>query len=238
MRRPLAEPLPESWRSLLRESVEKLFPDLSSFLEEEYGKGQVFPPYEEIFSAFALTPPEKVKVLLLGQDPYHDENQAHGLAFSVRDGVKKPASLRNIIKEYTADTGFPAPESGSLVPWAKEGVLLLNTVLTVRAHEADSHKGHTWELFTDSVISAVNAFPRHIVFLLWGNPAGKKLPLIDQTRHTVLCSAHPSPLSAHRGFFGSHPFSRCNEALARHGQEKVNWDLSQKETPGKEEQNL
>lgn len=230
MERSLLDMLPEKWRNILKNPLlEKNLANISAFLEEEKRKGfEIYPAHKDLFSAFRYTEPEKVKVLLLGQDPYHEPRQAHGLAFSVPPGVKKPPSLQNIFKEYEKDTALQAPEDGSLIPWAEEGVLLLNTVLTVRAHEANSHKEAGWEVFTDSVIKAVDSFPRHIVFILWGKPAQKKLSLIDRTRHTVIISAHPSPLSAYRGFFGSRPFSCCNEALLLHGQERINWDLAKK----------
>lgn len=233
---PLWENLPGAWFDILKERLpEELLVSLDRFLAEEYKEQEIFPPYKDIFHAFCLTPPEKLKVLLLGQDPYHEPGQAHGLAFSVPDGVKKPPSLRNILKEYERDTQKKAPRQSSLEPWAKEGVLLLNTVLTVRAHKANSHKEKGWEIFTDSVISAVNDFPRHIVFLLWGNPAQKKLPLIDSGKHTVITSAHPSPLSAYRGFFGSSPFSRCNEALLQHKGSVIDWSLEKTDKSGEEE---
>ena len=227
MKNKLIQMIPDPWKILLADTLEKEeFALLADFLEKEYSSSEIYPPFEDIFHSLRLTPPEKIKAVLLGQDPYHGEGQAHGLAFSVKEGVKHPASLRNIFREYASDTSFPVPRSGSLVPWAEEGVLLLNTVLTVRAHEANSHKGHYWESFTDDVIRKVNLLPQHIVFLLWGTPAQKKLSLIDQTKHTVLCNAHPSPLSAYRGFFSSRPFSRTNAALAGYGIDGINWDLS------------
>ena len=222
----LIEKMPEKWRETLKETLyASSFASLAAFLEEEYKNREIYPVYDEIFSAFTYTEPENVKVVILGQDPYHEPGQAHGLAFSVKDGVKFPPSLRNIFKEYERDTTFPAPRSGSLIPWAKEGVLLLNTVLTVRKHEANSHKGKGWEEFTDEVIRRINAFPEHIVFLLWGAPAQKKIPLIDAHKHSIITSAHPSPLSAYRGFFGSSPFSLCNKVLLQHGRKEINWKL-------------
>ena len=227
MKNRLIQMIPDPWKILLADTVEKEeFALLADFLEKEYSSSEIYPPFEDIFNSLRLTSPEKIKAVLLGQDPYHGEGQAHGLAFSVKEGVKHPASLRNIFKEYASDMSLPVPGSGSLGPWAEEGVLLLNTVLTVRAHEANSHKGHYWECFTDDVIRKVNLLPQHIVFLLWGAPAQKKLSLIDQTKHTVLCNAHPSPLSAYRGFFSSRPFSRTNAALAGYGIDGINWDLS------------
>ncbi|NCC94727.1 MAG: uracil-DNA glycosylase, partial [Opitutae bacterium] len=180
---------------------------------ERAAGAQVFPPERRIFHALQLTPPAAVRAVLLGQDPYHDDGQAEGLAFSVPAGVKFPPSLRNIFKEYAADLGRPVPESGSLRDWAENGVLLLNSVLSVRAHEAGSHRKFGWESFTDAVIRSLNRKQERIVFLLWGNFALAKRPLIDETRHTVLANVHPSPLSAHRGFFGSRPFSQAELAL-------------------------
>ena len=196
---------------------------LEAFLTEEWRTQTVFPPRDEIFTALRLTPPEKVRVLIVGQDPYHDDGQAHGLCFSVRKGVSLPPSLRNIFKELEADLGVTAPRHGDLTEWARQGVLLLNTVLTVRAHQAHSHAGRGWETFTDTIIRAVSAKPEPVVFVLWGGPAQKKLPLIDQTRHTVVQSAHPSPLSAYRGFLGSRPFSGINQALQANGFPAIDW---------------
>ncbi len=216
--RNLEEMLPPDWRELLLPALRTdSFRRLSGFLAKEYAEQQVFPPEEDLFRAFRLTPVQSVRVLILGQDPYHDEGQANGLAFSVRDGVPFPPSLRNIFKEMNADLQIPVPDSGSLDHWAEQGVLLLNTVLTVRAHAPASHQKQGWEAFTDAVIRAVSALPRPVVFVLWGAPAQKKLPLIDSSRHTVLLSAHPSPLSAYRGFFGSRPFSAINRALEKTG---------------------
>ncbi len=223
----LAEMLPAEWRTVLDSALHaESFQALSAFLEQEYADRQIFPPKEDLFSAFRLTPPGKVRVLILGQDPYHDDGQAHGLAFSVRPGMKFPPSLRNIFKELNADLGVPTPDSGSLECWARQGVLLLNTVLTVRAHSAGSHQKHGWEEFTDAVIRAVSGFPSPVVFVLWGAPAQKKLPLIDASHHTVLQSAHPSPLSAFRGFFGSRPFSAINRALERTGTPPIEFGSS------------
>lgn len=219
--------LPEEWRRLLSGALGSgSFEKLAAFLDAEYRTQTVFPPREELFTAFRLTPPDKVKVVILGQDPYHDEGQAHGLAFSVKAGVRFPPSLRNIFKELNSDLNLPVPESGSLTAWAGRGVLLLNTVLTVRAHQPASHKKQGWESFTDSVIATLSREKKHLVFVLWGAPAQSKLPLIDQSRHTVICSAHPSPLSAHRGFFGSRPFSAVNHDLTAHGMEAIDWDLT------------
>jgi len=217
--------LPESWRGVLAgETEQPYFERLAEFVAAERAGHQVFPPRGEVFSALEATPYERVKVVLLGQDPYHDDGQAHGMCFSVRPGTKVPPSLRNIFKEREADLGLPVPASGYLMPWAERGVLLLNTVLTVRAHEANSHKGKGWEAFTDAVIRAVSARPEPAVFVLWGNHAKKKLPLIDTGRHAVVQGAHPSPLSA-RLFLGSRPFSQIDKALADLGQPPMDWSL-------------
>lgn len=210
--------LPAEWRNVLRPALQtESFRRLSDFLTKEYAEQKVFPSEQDLFRAFRLTPPDAVRVLILGQDPYHDDGQANGLAFSVRDGMPLPPSLRNIFKEMNADLHVPIPDSGSLDHWAEQGILLLNTVLTVRAHAPASHQKKGWEAFTDAVIRTVSAFSRPVVFVLWGGPAQKKLPLIDLSRHTVLQSAHPSPLSAYRGFFGSRPFSAINRALEKAG---------------------
>ena len=210
--------LPEKWRNVLLPALQtESFRRLSDFLTKEYAEQKIFPPEQDLFRAFRLTPPDAVRVLIRGQDPYHDDGQANGLAFSVRDGMPFPPSLRNIFKEMNADLHVPIPDSGSLDHWAEQGILLLNTVLTVRAHAPASHQKKGWEAFTDAVIRTVSTFPRPVVFVLWGGPAQKKLPLIDLSRHTVLQSAHPSPLSAYRGFFGSRPFSAINRALEKAG---------------------
>ena len=220
----LASMLPASWRAELDSALRaESFRKLQAFLEEEYAAGPVFPPAEDLFSAFRLTPPDKVRVLILGQDPYHDDGQAHGLAFSVRPGVRFPPSLRNIFQELRDDLCIPVPAHGSLESWAKQGVLLLNTVLTVRAHAPASHQKHGWEEFTDAVIRTIGSRETPVIFVLWGAPAQKKKRLIDTTRHLVLESAHPSPLSAYRGFFGSRPFSRINEELRKHGFAEIDW---------------
>ena len=224
--------LPEAWREFLCDAVDAgSFRQLSSFLNAEYREQTVFPPLDDLFTAFRLTPPDRVKTVILGQDPYHDEGQAHGLAFSVRAGVRFPPSLRNIFKELNADLNLPVPKDGLLTPWAEQGVLLLNTVLTVRAHQPGSHRKHGWERFTDAVISRLSERSKHLIFILWGAPAQSKLPLIDRTKHTVICSAHPSPLSAHRGFFGSRPFSAVNRDLAAHGMTPIVWGMSGREQP-------
>ncbi|MCD0485830.1 uracil-DNA glycosylase [Streptacidiphilus sp. ASG 303] len=217
--------MPESWRPVLAGQTEQpYFHRLAEFVAGERAAHQVFPPQGEVFSALAATPYEKVRVLLLGQDPYHDDGQAHGMCFSVRPGTKVPPSLRNIFKELKSDLGVETPDNGYLMHWAEQGVLLLNTVLTVRAHEANSHKGKGWETFTDAVIRAVNDREEPCVFVLWGNHAKKKLPLIDTSRHAVVQGAHPSPLSA-RLFLGSRPFSQIDKALADLGYEPLDWRI-------------
>lgn len=218
--------LPASWRPVLGAELEKpYFQDLRRFLAAERAAGPVFPPEDDVFSAFEATPYDQVRVLVLGQDPYHDDGQAHGLAFSVRPGVRPPPSLVNMFKELHADLGVPRPDHGCLLPWARQGVLLLNTVLTVRAHQAASHRGKGWETFTDEVIRAVAGKPERVVFVLWGSHAHKKARLIDAARHTVLKGVHPSPLSAKGGFFGSKPFSAVNSALTAAGSPPIDWHL-------------
>jgi uracil-DNA glycosylase len=215
------------WNPLLRSEFEKPYwQELQQFVRSEREHGPVYPASDEVFACLHLTPYADTKVLILGQDPYHGPGQAHGLCFSVRDGVAKPPSLQNIFKELQSDLGVPVPSTGTLEPWARQGVLLLNAVLTVRARNAGSHAGKGWEAFTDEVIRVVNAKPEPVVFILWGSYARKKRTLIDTSRHVVLESAHPSPLSAHNGFFGSRPFSRANEALIAHGREPIDWSLS------------
>ncbi|AFZ23338.1 Uracil-DNA glycosylase [Cylindrospermum stagnale PCC 7417] len=215
-----------SWQAVLTEEFDKpYFRKLQDFLEEERLFDNIYPPDEHVFSAFELTPYEKVNVLLLGQDPYHDENQAHGLCFSVKPGIKLPPSLVNIFKELKADIGFDLPNNGYLVTWAKQGVLMLNAVLTVKAHIPNSHKNKGWETFTDAVISKVNQKTDPVVFVLWGGYAKKKLKLIDTNRHIVIQSAHPSPLSAHNGFFGSKPFSAINSALRSCNKSEIDWQI-------------
>ena len=219
-------PLPRSWKPVLADQLRQpYFAKLREFVEREQEQYRVFPPASDIFNALKYTPYDEVRVVLLGQDPYHGEGQAHGLAFSVRPGVRRPPSLANVFKELHADVGCPKPKDGSLVPWAEQGVLLLNAVLTVRAHQANSHKNKGWEKFTDAVITAVGHKPDPVVFLLWGSPAQKKMKLIDTGRHVIIRSAHPSPLSARAGFFGSKPFSKANAALAVAGKPPVEWCL-------------
>ena len=214
------------WNPVLREELaQPYWASLQEFVAAERASAQVFPPADEVFNALHLTPYASVKVLILGQDPYHGPGQAHGLCFSVRRGVPAPPSLVNIHKELRSDLGIDPPDHGNLEAWARQGVLLLNAVLTVRAHHAASHAGKGWETFTDQVIRAVNDKTEPVVFILWGSYARKKKPLIDQQRHVVIESAHPSPLSAHNGFFGSQPFSRANAALMAAGREPVDWSL-------------
>ena len=218
--------LPGTWHELLASEVgQPYFQKLAHFVDEEREHETVYPPEPEVFSALELASYEKVRVLLLGQDPYHDANQAHGLCFSVRPGIKPPPSLVNIFKELRNDLGCSIPNNGYLVPWAKQGVLMLNAVLTVRAHKPNSHKGHGWERFTDEVIRKVNAKEQRVVFILWGAYAQKKRELIDTSRHTIVEAAHPSPLSARNGFFGSKPFSAVNAALREAGEGEIDWQI-------------
>ncbi len=219
--------LPPAWSSFLADEIAKpYFQDLQTFLNNERAEQQVFPAEEDVFAAFGLTPVDAVRVVILGQDPYHDVGQAHGLAFSVMPGVAIPASLRNIFKELQDDLGIVPASHGCLLNWAKQGVLLLNTVLTVRAHSANSHRGKGWETFTDAVIQRLSCQSKTLIFVLWGKPAqAKKKKLIDLARHTIIESAHPSPLSARTGFFGSKPFSRVNLALRESGQAEIDWAI-------------
>ena len=215
-----------AWQNILSEETDQpYFKTLQDFLKKERDTHTVYPPDAEVFTAFDQTPFDQVRVFILGQDPYHDEGQAHGLAFSVRPGINPPPSLVNIFKELQADTGCERPDHGCLIPWAQQGVLLLNTVLTVRAHQPGSHQDQGWEIFTDAVIDRINGRPAPVVFVLWGSAAQKKAKMIDTGRHTIIQSAHPSPLSAHRGFFGSRPFSAINKALHESGQPEINWRL-------------
>lgn len=218
-----------SWQAALgRELDQPYVRKLAGFVAAQRETEQVFPPAEEVFAAFEHTPFEQVRVLILGQDPYHDDGQAHGLAFSVRRGVKIPPSLRNIYKELRADLGVEPPAHGELTAWAERGVMLLNTVLTVRAHAANSHRKNGWETFTDKVIEVLAARAEPLVFVLWGKPAQKKIPLIEAAHangHALVTAAHPSPLSANAGFLGSKPFSAVNAALVRWGQAPIDWSL-------------
>jgi uracil-DNA glycosylase len=213
-----------TWKSKLKYEFEKeYFIRLSEFVREEYRQKTVYPPGSLIFNAFNLCPFDKVKAVIIGQDPYHGPGQAHGLCFSVKDGVAFPPSLINIFKEIELDMGFSRPSSGNLERWAAQGVLLLNATLTVRAHLAGSHQKKGWEEFTDSAINALNSEKQNLVFFLWGAYAQKKGESIDRTRHMVLESVHPSPLSASRGFFGNKHFSRCNDYLEEHGIGPISW---------------
>lgn len=220
------EPLPKSWQPIVGDELTKpYFRTLREFVDQEREKHTVYPPEGEVFTALRLTPFNKVRVFLLGQDPYHGPGQAHGLAFSVRPGVPTPPSLANMFRELRDDLGCTVPNNGYLVPWAEQGVLLLNAVLTVRAHQANSHKNKGWEKFTDAVLHAVGARDHPAVFVLWGAYAQKKVKLIDTAKHTIIQSAHPSPLSAHKGFFGSRPFSAVNRALAAAGKPEIDWQI-------------
>jgi uracil-DNA glycosylase len=213
-----------TWKSKLQNEFEKeYFVKLSEFVKEEYRTNTIYPPGGLIFNAFNLCPFEKVKAVIIGQDPYHGPGQAHGLCFSVRQGVDFPPSLVNIFKEIASDTGIPRPADGDLARWSSQGVLLLNATLTVRAHQAGSHQKKGWEQFTDSVITVLNNEKQNIVFFLWGAYAQKKGESIDRSKHLVLESVHPSPLSAMRGFFGNNHFSKCNAYLKEHGVEPINW---------------
>ena len=214
------------WLESIRPEFQKpYYKELYDFVKKEYSETIIYPPSDDIFNAFHFTPLSKVKVLLLGQDPYHNVNQAHGLSFSVKPGQDIPPSLQNIYKELNDDLGCYIPNNGYLKKWADQGVLLLNTVLTVRAHEANSHKGRGWEKFTDAVINAVNAQDRPIVYLLWGGPAQKKIPMLTNPKHLILKAPHPSPLSSYRGFFGCKHFSQCNDFLVKNGIEPIDWQI-------------
>ena len=215
-----------SWDEVLSGEFKKeYYQKLREFLVEEYGTQRVYPDMYHIFNALKMTPYDEVKAVIIGQDPYHEPGQAHGLCFSVAKGVKKPPSLINIFKELRSDLGIPIPEHGNLESWAREGVLLLNTVLTVRAHKANSHKGKGWEQFTDSIITSLNDRKKPIVFILWGANAKAKETIITAPLHEIIQGAHPSPLSAHNGFGGGKYFSRTNEFLLGQGLEPVNWRI-------------
>ncbi|NBK94125.1 uracil-DNA glycosylase [bacterium 1XD21-13] len=201
------------------------YAELFKFVKEEYATRKVFPPADDIFNAFHLTPLHEVKVVILGQDPYHNDGQAHGLCFSVKPDVEVPPSLVNIYQELHDDLGCYIPNNGYLTKWAKQGVLMLNTVLTVRAHQANSHRGKGWEEFTDAAIRILNEQDRPMVFILWGSPAQKKAAMLHNPKHLILKAPHPSPLSAFRGFFGSRPFSQTNEFLERNGLTPIDWQI-------------
>lgn len=213
-----------SWGEKLQSEFDApYFSQLTQFVRKEYATGPCYPPGNQIFNAFNLCPFDKVKVVILGQDPYHEEGQAEGLCFSVADGVQWPPSLQNIFKEIEGDLHRSAPATGSLRRWAEQGVLLLNSTLTVRAHQAASHAGQGWETFTDAVVRLLSDERENLVFLLWGSYAQHKGAIVDRQRHLVLTSAHPSPLSAYRGFFGNHHFSLCNDYLIQHNITPINW---------------
>ena len=214
----------EDWKALLQEEFDKpYFAELVEFVKEEYATQQIFPPARDIFRAFDKCPLDKLKVVIIGQDPYHGDGQANGLCFSVNDGVDFPPSLRNIFKEVSDDIGKPIPQSGNLDCWAEQGVLMLNAVLTVRAHEAASHAGRGWERFTDAVVRLVAQKKEGVVYMLWGSYAQKKGAIVDTSKNLVLKAVHPSPLSVYRGFFGSRHFSKANDYLINTGKEAIEW---------------
>ncbi len=214
------------WLTVLRPEFSKpYYRELFEKVAQEYNTKQIFPPKEDLFNAFHYTPLSKVKVVILGQDPYHNFGQAQGLCFSVRRGVEIPPSLQNIYKELHDDLGCSIPSHGNLEYWAKQGVFLLNTVLTVRAHQANSHRGIGWEQFTDAAIKGLNGQDRPIVFLLWGRPAREKARMLNNPKHLILTAPHPSPLSAYNGFFGCRHFSKCNQFLIDHGETPIDWQI-------------
>ena len=215
------------WLDALKEEFSKpYYRELFKKVNEEYSRYQIFPPADDIFNALHLTPLKEVKVVILGQDPYHNEHQAHGLSFSVLPDQREiPPSLQNIYKELHDDLGCYIPDNGYLEKWARQGVLMLNTVLTVRAHQANSHQGHGWEQFTDAILEAVNQEDRPIVYLLWGRPAQSKIPMLTNPKHLILKAPHPSPLSAYRGFFGCRHFSQTNAFLESHGAAPIDWQI-------------
>ena len=220
--------LSPAWQVLLKPELEKPYlAQLERSLDAAYAAGEVFPPQEDLFSAFDLTPPEKIRAVILGQDPYHEPGQANGLAFSVRTGVKLPPSLQNIYKELDRDLGIPLSQNGDLTHWAEQGVFLLNTVLSVQAHRANSHRDLGWQAFTDAVIASLAALPQPIAFVLWGAQAQKKAALVKKSSYPrlILQSPHPSPLSAYRGFFGSRPFSQVNDFLLSCGFDAIDWKI-------------
>lgn len=218
--------LGNEWDELLKGEFEKpYYLQLRQFLKTEYNTYTIYPNMYDIFNALKLTPYNDVKAVILGQDPYHEPNQAHGLAFSVKDGVEPPPSLKNIYKELNTDLGLPIPKKGDLTKWAEQGVLLLNTSLTVRRGQANSHRGKGWEIFTDSIIKIMNEREKPVVFILWGANARAKTALITNPNHKILTCAHPSPLSAYNGFFGCRHFSKCNDFLKEKGIEPIDWSL-------------
>jgi uracil-DNA glycosylase len=218
------EILDNSWQDVIGDEFSKpYYLELREFLKKEYTEQEIYPPMNDIWTAFELTPYESVRVVILGQDPYHGPGQAHGLSFSVKRGIRKPPSLRNVFKELKEDIGCDVSDDGTLTGWAEQGVMLLNTVLTVRSGEAHSHRGKGWETLTDEVIRKLSAREAPIVFILWGRPAQEKKKLIDTERHAVIESPHPSPLSARRGFFGSRPFSHANAYLREWGEKEIDW---------------
>jgi uracil-DNA glycosylase len=218
--------LKNDWAPLLEEEFEKpYYLKLRAFLKKEYMTRTIYPNMYDIFNALHYTPFSKVKAVILGQDPYHGPNQAHGLSFSVKPGVEPPPSLKNIFAELHNDLGCPIPDHGCLIPWAEQGVLLLNTVLTVREGQPNSHRGVGWEIFTDRVIEVLNQREEPVVYILWGSAAQSKVSLIDTSKHYIIRSPHPSPLSAHRGFFGSRPFSKTNAILRQLGLEEIDWEI-------------
>ena len=224
----MAFALSPAWQALLKPELEKPYlAQLERSLDAAYAADEVFPPRAQLFSAFDLTPPEKIRVVILGQDPYHEPGQANGLAFSVRTGVKLPPSLQNIYKELESDLGIPISQNGDLTSWAKQGVFLLNTVLSVQAHRANSHKDLGWQVFTDAVIASLTALPQPIAVVLWGAQAQKKAAIVKKSPYPrrILQSPHPSPLSAYRGFFGSRPFSQVNDFLLSCGFDAINWKI-------------
>ena len=214
------------WDNIIGKEFSKpYYLKLRLFLKEEYSHHTVYPDMYDIFSALAATPYEKVKAVIIGQDPYHGEGQAHGMSFSVKPGTDIPPSLKNIYKEIVSELGGYIPDNGYLMPWAEQGVLLLNSVLTVRAGMANSHRNKGWEQFTDAIIQAVNAQDRPIVYMLWGRPAQSKIPMLTNPKHLILTAPHPSPLSAYRGFFGCRHFSKANEFLQANGVEPIDWQI-------------
>jgi uracil-DNA glycosylase len=221
--------LENDWQEVLQSSFDQAYyQQLREFLKVEYATQKIHPAMDHIYEALKLTPYHEVKVVILGQDPYHGPNQAHGLSFSVQPGVRIPPSLRNIYKELQSDLGIPPVSHGYLVSWAQQGILLLNTVLTVREGQAYSHRGKGWEQLTDTIIEKLNQREKPVIFVLWGKPAQQKKALIDTKKHIIIESPHPSPLSASRGFFGSKPFSKINQALIALGETPINWQLPEK----------